>query len=78
MHKKLYRSREHRVISGVLGGLGEYFNIDPVILRLLYVLITVATGGVPGVIAYLIAIFVVPEAPAITPSKPVDDNAPAV
>lgn len=77
MQKKLYRSREHRVISGVLGGLGEYFDVDPVILRLLYLLITIATGGVPGIIAYLVAIFIVPEASTITPSKPADDR-PAV
>lgn len=81
MEKKLYRSREHRVISGVMGGLGEYFAVDPVILRLVYLLVTVVTGVVPGVIAYLIAIFIVPEASIITPSKPVaesvDDN-PAV
>lgn len=77
MHKKLYRSREHRVISGVLGGLGEYFGIDPIIVRLLFILVTIATGGIPGVIAYLVAIFVVPETPFISPSKPVDD-APAI
>jgi phage shock protein C len=81
MEKKLYRSREHRVISGILGGLGEYFNIDPVILRLLYLLITIATGVIPGVIAYLVAIFIVPEVSVITPSQPgaepVDD-APAI
>lgn len=77
MHKKLYRSRDHRVVSGVLGGLGEYFSVDPVIVRLLFVLITIATGVFPGVIAYLVAIFVVPEEPFITSSKPVDD-APAI
>lgn len=81
MEKKLYRSREHRVISGVLGGLGEYFAVDPVILRLLYLLITIATGVFPGIIAYLVAIFIVPEAPVINPSKPAAepvDDAPTI
>ena len=77
MEKKLYRSHEHRVISGVMGGLGEYFAVDPVILRLLYLLVTIATGVIPGIIAYLVAIFIVPEASVITPSRPVDD-APAI
>lgn len=73
MEKKLYRSREHRVISGVMGGLGEYFAVDPVILRLLYLLVTIATGVVPGIIAYLIAIFIVPEASASRQDR-VDDT----
>ena len=78
MHKKLYRSREDRIISGVMGGLGEYFNVDPVILRLLYVLVAIATGIIPGVVVYLVAVFVVPEAPTISPSTPISDDGPAV
>ncbi|RJP43854.1 PspC domain-containing protein [Candidatus Parcubacteria bacterium] len=60
--KKLYRSRENRVLAGIIGGLGEYFNVDPVILRLAWLLIVVSTGVLPGVIAYLIGILVVPKA----------------
>ncbi len=61
MNKKLVRSRYNRKISGVLGGLGEYFNIDPSLLRFLYVLLTVFSFGFPGVVAYVIAVFVIPE-----------------
>lgn len=45
----------------MLGGLGEYFNIDPVILRLILILIVIFTGIVPGIGAYLIAVFIVPK-----------------
>ncbi len=58
--KHLYRSRTNKVLAGVFGGLGEYWNTDAVALRLLWVLVTVFTGFAPGVIAYVLAIFVVP------------------
>ncbi len=61
--KKLYRSRENRVFNGVIGGIGEYFNIDPVILRLSWVALVLFTGVFPGLAAYLIAILIVPEKP---------------
>lgn len=80
MEKKLYRSRESRVLAGVMGGLGEFFGVDPVLLRLAYLILTVFTGFVPGVIGYVLAIIVVPEAPRMTPSSPVppSDDAEAV
>lgn len=58
--KKLYKSNKNKVFAGVIGGIGEYFKIDPVILRLVWVLVTIFTGFVPGIITYLISIFVVP------------------
>lgn len=61
--KKLYRSRTNRVISGIVGGLGEYAGIDPVLLRVLAVLLFVFTGFVPMIIAYIILIFIIPEEP---------------
>ncbi|MEA2701374.1 MAG: phage shock protein [Candidatus Parcubacteria bacterium] len=81
MEKKLYRSREHRVVSGVLGGLGEYFTIDPVIVRLLFIIVTLATGFFPGLIAYVVAVYIVPEVPFIVHSAPISaegDDTPAV
>jgi len=54
-YKKLYRSKTNRMLAGVCGGLGEYFNIDPVIFR-----IAVVLTGV-GLIAYLAAIIIIPE-----------------
>ncbi|MEI7481850.1 MAG: PspC domain-containing protein [Elusimicrobiota bacterium] len=65
--KRLYRSRENRVIFGVIGGLGEYYNVDPVLLRLAYIFLAVFTAIVPGVIAYIIAIFIIPEKPGSRP-----------
>lgn len=59
--KRLYRSDTNRVLAGICGGLGEYWNIDPVILRLFWVLVTVFTGVFPGIVAYLLAIFIIPS-----------------
>lgn len=59
--KRLYRSNKNRIIAGVFGGLGEYADIDPVVLRLIGVLIFVFTGFMPGLLAYLILIIVIPK-----------------
>ncbi len=59
--KKLYRSRTDRKIGGVCGGLAQYFNIDPTLVRLLFVLGVIFVGG--GLLAYLIMLIVVPEEP---------------
>jgi len=58
--KRLYKSEKNKVIWGIVGGIGEYFKIDPVILRLIWVLVVIFTGFFPGVLAYIIAAFVVP------------------
>jgi len=57
--KKLYRSRSNRMIAGVCGGVGEYFGIDPTIVRLVWVFFTFLGGS--GILAYIIAWIVVPE-----------------
>ncbi len=59
--KKLYRSRKERIIAGVCGGLAEYLNIDPTVVRLVWVLFTLAYGI--GVISYLICWAIIPEKP---------------
>lgn len=59
--KKLYKSKENKVICGVLGGLGEYFEIDPVILRVFYILISVFSAIFPGVLAYFFMALIVPK-----------------
>jgi len=68
--KKLYRSRRDKVIGGVAGGLADYFDIDVVIIRLLFVLLVLAGGG--GVIGYIILWIVVPMEPytPYTEAKP--------
>ena len=57
--KKLYRSREDRVLLGVCGGIGEYFGVDPVMVRLGAVLLF-CLGGI-GLITYIVAAIIVPE-----------------
>jgi phage shock protein C len=59
-YKQLYRSRKDRMVAGVCGGLGEYFDIDPTIIRLIFVFGTIITGS--GLFwAYLVMMLVVPE-----------------
>jgi phage shock protein C len=62
MEKRLYRSTKDRMIAGVCGGIAEYFNADPTIVRLVAVL-TMVLGIFPTVIAYLVLWVVVPENP---------------
>ena len=62
-HKRLYRSREDRIFAGVLGGLGNYFGVDAVLLRLAWITFVILTGVVPGVLIYLLAILIVPLEP---------------
>ncbi len=57
-YKKLFRSRQDRMICGVCGGLGEYLAIDPTVIRVLFVIFGL-TGA--GIIAYLIAAIIIPE-----------------
>ena len=63
--KRLYRSRVNRMISGVCGGLGEYLNMDPVVIRIIFILLALFGGG--GILLYLIGIFVIPENPNQSP-----------
>ena len=67
MEKRLYRSRNNRMIWGVCGGLGEYFKIDPTIMRLIAVLSTFLGGF--GIIAYIVVAIVVPLESTTTQSK---------
>jgi len=61
--KKLYRSRKERMLGGVCGGIGEYFNVDPTMIRLLWVCITALTAFVGGIIAYVVCWVIIPEKP---------------
>ena len=61
-YKRLYRSRTNRMVSGVCGGLGEFANVDPTIIRLLFAAGTIFSGGIL-LLVYLVMIFVVPETP---------------
>jgi len=59
--KKLLRSKNNRVIAGVCGGIGNYFDIDPVVIRLLWVVLTIFTGLFMGILAYIFAWIIIPE-----------------
>ncbi|NLG80721.1 MAG: PspC domain-containing protein [Firmicutes bacterium] len=61
MAKRLYRSKRECIIGGVAGGIAEYFDIDPTIVRILWVLLALADGI--GVLAYIIAWIIIPANP---------------
>ncbi len=61
MNKRLYRSKNNCMIAGVCGGLGEYFDMDPTFIRLLWIVFTLAGGS--GILAYIIAWIVIPQHP---------------
>lgn len=56
--KRLYRSNNNKVILGICGGIGEYLNVDPVVIRLLWVIFCCMGGS--GVLAYIIAAIIIP------------------
>ena len=62
--KKLYRSRYNKMLSGVCGGIGEYFDLDPTLIRLGWVVFSVFSAGFGGLLAYIICALIIPESPA--------------
>lgn len=58
-NKKLYKSSVNRKLCGVCGGIAEYFNIDPTLVRLVWVIITLMGGA--GILAYIIAAIIIPD-----------------
>ena len=61
MEKKLYRSNTNKTIAGVCGGLAEYLNIDPTIIRVIWALVALSGAGL---VAYLICALIIPEKPS--------------
>ncbi len=59
--RRLYRSNKDKVISGIFGGLGEYFDIDSNLLRLIGLLIFAFTAFVPFLIVYFVSMFIIPS-----------------
>jgi phage shock protein C len=72
MEKRLVKSRKEKMIAGVAGGIAEYFDIDPVLVRVAFVLLTFLHGG--GILAYVILWIVMPAAKVLpvfaTPAAP--------
>ena len=71
-YRRLYRSRSERMIGGVCGGLGEYFSIDPTLVRVLFVAFALIGG--PGLIAYILLLIIVPEEPLQQTMSPVESE----
>ncbi|MBQ3801994.1 MAG: PspC domain-containing protein [Treponema sp.] len=61
MAKRIYKSSQ-KTLCGVCGGIAEYFNLDPTIVRLLWVVLTLAGGS--GIIAYIVCALVIPDRPS--------------
>ena len=59
MVRRLYRSKKDKIIGGVCGGIAEYLNIDPVIIRILWIVGILMWGA--GILAYLIAWIIIPK-----------------
>lgn len=59
--KKLYRSRQNKMLGGVCAGLGEYFNLDPTLIRLVMIIAVLGAGA--GLLAYLVAWVLIPNEP---------------
>lgn len=74
--KKLYRSRSERWLAGVCGGIGDYFNTDPTVIRVLFVLAGLIMGG--GLFIYLILWLIIPLEPEVAAAieePPADEGA---
>lgn len=72
--KKLYRSTDNRMVAGIAAGMADYFNLDPTVLRVGWIILTIITGGM-AILAYLILIFVIPNEPENSRKK-VKNNGP--
>ncbi|HSQ92931.1 MAG TPA: PspC domain-containing protein [Methanoregula sp.] len=66
--KRLYRSGKDRILGGICGGLGDYIDVDPTVIRLIWVVATLLSVGF-GVVAYLIAWVLIPESPEFAVPK---------
>ena len=63
MEKRLYKSNKNKMLAGVCGGIAEYFNIDPTLVRLGWAILCMFAGS--GILAYIIAAIIIPQNPYI-------------
>ena len=59
--RRLTRSSRHRMIAGVCGGIAEYLGVDVTVVRVLYILVSIISVAFPGILAYIILMFVMPR-----------------
>jgi phage shock protein C len=64
-NKKLYKSEENKIFFGVLGGIGEYLDIDPALIRVIFIFLSMFVFFWPSVITYIIFIFIIPKKPIV-------------
>jgi phage shock protein C len=64
--RRLTRSNRNKMIAGVCGGLAEYLGMDPTLMRVLYVLVSILSAAFPGIIAYVILMFLMPPPEEVT------------
>lgn len=67
MEKRLYKVEEGRMIAGVCGGIAEYFNVDPTLIRLAWVFLGFCVGS--GILAYIIAAIIMPNKSEVVSDK---------
>ena len=60
--KQLRRSRSIRMVAGVVGGLAEYWSVDPTVARVVYVVASVLSAAFPGLLVYILLWLIIPEA----------------
>ena len=58
--KKLYRS-SNRIVAGVCGGIAEYFDVDPAVIRVVYLILSLFSAGFPGLLLYIILMVLIPN-----------------
>jgi phage shock protein PspC (stress-responsive transcriptional regulator) len=76
MNRRLYRSRRDSVLGGVAGGVAEYLDVDPSIVRIIWAVLAIVTGGL-FILLYIVMWIVVPEGAAADPATPPDGAASA-
>lgn len=66
--KKLFRS-SNRIFAGVCGGIAEYFDMDPTLIRVVYVILSMFSAGFPGLLVYIILMILMPNYDQLPPSS---------
>lgn len=61
LSRPLRRSRDNRMVAGVVAGLADYFSIDVTLLRVIYVIVSILSAAFPGILVYVVLWFMVPE-----------------
>ncbi len=72
--KRLYRSRDQRMLFGVCGGIGEYFDFDPTLVRLIFIIFALVFGS--GILLYILMWLIIPEEPLPASAEPAEKTPP--